>query len=69
MIREIVMYDVTKQGGTNALRWIFDDYQIYGYDIPWQEIFDLYDPLPSVLVKFIGGSLCCDHRSKGLSIS
>lgn len=29
---------------------------------------DLYEPLPSVLVGFVGGFLCPNRRSKGLSV-
>jgi hypothetical protein len=35
MVKELVIYDQTKQGGTDALRRIFLDNRINGYEIPW----------------------------------
>lgn len=42
VVGELVVYDHTKQGGTDALRRIFHDYEISGYEIPWWEMVALY---------------------------
>lgn len=68
VMREIVVFDSREVGGTDALRRIFRDDQIAGYFIPWGEMTNTYPPLPSILVGFIGGVLCPNHRSKGFAI-
>lgn len=68
IVRELVLYDSTEQGGTDALRRVFEDDQICGYKIPWREMVDTYATFLFVLASFIGGFLCPDHRSKGLSV-
>lgn len=66
---ELVYYDLSEQGGTDALHKVFDDDEVGGYYIAWQKMLDIgYTTLPIVLVGFVGGFLCPNHRSKGLSI-
>lgn len=35
MMGEMVYYDLKEQGGTDALRRVFDDYEVGKYDIAW----------------------------------
>lgn len=65
----IIYYDLSERGGIEALCRVFEDDEIGGYDIAWQEMIELgYATLLTVLAKFIGGFLCPDHGSKGLSV-
>ncbi|XP_059074222.1 protein MAIN-LIKE 2-like isoform X1 [Cryptomeria japonica] len=69
VVSALLPYEQSEEGGTEALRRIFHDETVCGYEIPWQEFLDLdYAPLPSVLAGFIGGFLCPDRRSKGFSM-
>lgn len=69
LMGELVYYDLSKQGGTNVLCLVFEDGEIGGYDIVWQEMLELgYATLHIVLARFIGGFLCLNHKSKGLSV-
>lgn len=38
---ELVYYDLSEQGGTNTLCRVFDNDEIGGYDIAWQEMIEL----------------------------
>lgn len=68
IVGELVVYDSTEQGGTDALCQVFQNDTICGYKIPWQEMVDTYTTFPSILVDFIAGFLCPNHRSKGLLV-
>ncbi|XP_059065566.1 protein MAIN-LIKE 1-like [Cryptomeria japonica] len=69
VVGALLPYEQSEEGGTEALRCIFQDDTVCSYEIPWQEFLDLdYAPLPSVLAGFIGGFLCPDRRSKGFSV-
>lgn len=63
-----VVHDSLEQGKTDALYKVFQDDTICGYKIPWCEMVDAYATLPSVLISFIRGFLCPNHRSKGLFV-
>lgn len=67
MMGELVYYYLSEQGSTDALCRVFNDDEIEGYDIVWQEMLDLdYATLPTVLAGFVKGFLCPNYRSKGL---
>lgn len=68
VVGDIMTYDHIEQGGIDALHQIFHDDHIAGYEMPWQEMFERYAPLPSMLARFVGGFLCPDKRAKGLSV-
>lgn len=69
MVGALLPYEQTEEGGTTALCRILQDDTVCGYEIPWQVFIDLdYTPLPLVLVGFIGGFLCPNHRLKGLAV-
>lgn len=66
---KLVYYDLSKRGGIDALCRVFEDDEIGGYNIAWQEMLELgCATLPTMLAEFIRSFLCPDHRSKGLSI-
>lgn len=67
-VGEIVVHDLEEQGGIESIWRVFQDPHIVGVWIPWVEMYHSYAPLPSVLAGFIGGFLCPDKRSKGLSL-
>jgi hypothetical protein len=64
----IIIHETKEVGGIDALRWIFRDNDIARYEIPWANMVDSYAPLPSMLVGFIGGVLCPDHKLKGFAV-
>lgn len=69
VVGALLPYEQSVEGRIETLCQIVHDDTVCGYEIPWQEFLDLdYAPLPSVLAGFIGGFLCPDRRSKGLSV-
>lgn len=65
---ELVTYDRVMDEA--ALRRVFpySELEVYDKSIPLEDITDLYETLPAVLLGIIGGLLCPDQRSHGLSV-
>jgi len=65
---ELVEYDAQRDVGLTECQRVFDDPELVGQVIPWQDIYDCYDYFPGIVAGLIGGVVCPDRRSHGFPI-
>lgn len=66
---ELATYDRVMGEAVVCQVFPYPELEVYDGCIPWEDMADLYEPLPIVLSSIVGGLLCPDRRLHGIIVS